>query len=970
MKRFFILSFILLLIPFIIYYYLTSTSTTLTPEESAFIKDKTVVFVSQLEYPPFEFIAPHGEQTGMAVEIARWIGTEFGFKARFVNTSFHKAQEMILKGDADVLTSFFYSVERDKYFDFTQTVFVIPASIFVKIDNVDIKGIKDLNGKKVAIQKGDYAIDFLKKQGIDFKLVATESFIRATEALLSGEVDVMLGDEQIVLYYLHSINAFSKVKIIGTPLYEGLCSMSVKDGNKTLLSVINKGIQLAKKKGIISSIQRKWLNSKVEPSYYTYLPYLITISVILLISIILVWIWNILLKRKIKEKTNALEETLLKLGNSEKKFRGFFEQSSTPYLLLDKNGFIDCNMAAISMLRGRDKADLLLHPAQLSPEYQPDGELSSEKAKKIIDSVFETKESKSFEWLHKRLDGESFWAFVNLCIVPYDGREIIFTTWADISELKKLQQIILDDKENLEVTLKSIGDGVIKVDANTKIQMMNSVAEKLTGWSYQEAQGKPLSDVFVIEDVDTGQAILNPVMEVLNSGKVVELSSNAVLVSKNMNRYDIFDSASPIKDKSGNIIGVVLVFRDVTEKNKQDRELLKSEKLRSLGVLAGGIAHDFNNLLTSIYGYISLSKSMLPEDSKAHTLISKAEQSIDNATKLTKQLLTFSKGGEPILENVDLKILIKEVVKFNLSGKNVKPFFDISDELYDINADRGQLSQVLSNLTINAVQAMKDGRNIYIKVSNIDNPSEELKGSFIKIEFKDQGEGIPPSLIDKIFDPYFTTKSSGTGLGLSIVYSIVKKHGGKIFVKSDVGKGTEFTIYLPASKGLVKGNANIIKDEDTTYISNEESGVKPYFEKQFPLKQNKDDKNSSNYKILLLDDEKDVLSTLKDMLEALSNRVEGYTTSEEAIQSYREAFERGDKFDIVILDLILPGDIGGKEVMEKLIEIDPDVRAIVSSGYSDNEVLANYQKYGFKGKLAKPYLIQKLKAEINRVAYI
>ena len=541
-----------------------------------------------------------------------------------------------------------------------------------------------------------------------------------------------------------------------------------------------------------------------------------------------------------------------------------------------------------------------------------------------------------------KFTGETFYAIITLSFVPFEDKKAVLVTWADISETKKLQSIIEQEKEELEVTLKSIGDGVIKVDKENNIDLMNPVAEKLTGWTLEEAKGKSILETFKIYNSVTKKEIKNPTQEVFETGEVVRLANHTILVSKNQTIYHIEDSVAPIKDKNGTIIGAILVFRDITEKLKKEKELLRAEKLQSLGVLAGGIAHDFNNLLTSLYGYISLAKQFLAKDNKIYKFIERAEKSLDRTKELTRQLLTFSKGGEPVLENVDIKILIKEVVKFNLRGSNIKPYFEINENLFNIKADKGQFSQVISNLTINAVQAMNHAGNIYINADNCENPLPDLYGKFVKITFRDEGCGISDEIIDKIFDPYFTTKVSGSGLGLTTVYSIITKHKGKILVESEINKGTKFTIYLPATENIEKTR----------------------IQERYNDNQIKEDKS---YKILVMDDEDYIRELIKDMLEVFGHTVYTAADGDDAIKKYKNAMEKNDKFDLVILDLTIQGGKGGKETIRQLKEIDPDINAIVASGYSDDIVMTNYKEFGFKGRLVKPYLIDSLKEEIDKV---
>ncbi len=509
------------------------------------------------------------------------------------------------------------------------------------------------------------------------------------------------------------------------------------------------------------------------------------------------------------------------------------------------------------------------------------------------------------------------------------------------------QQQLMEEREQLFVTIHSIGDGVITTDVKGRVELMNSVAEHLTGWREQEAKGKLLTDIFHIINETTREKAQNPVARVLREGRIVGLANHTVLISKNGVEYNIADSAAPIKDPRGNILGVVLVFRDVTEKLKTEKELLKTKKLESIGVLAGGIAHDFNNILTGLFGNIELAKLEIPPDHPAFPYIQLADQAMERATKLTKQLLTFAKGGEPILETMDLKPIIEDTVRFNLSGSSIKAHFKFQKGLWHVKIDKGQISQVVANLTINAKEAMPEGGNLYIEAENFTTTRETsiphpISGDFVKLIFRDEGIGIHPKDVEKIFDPYFTTKKQGSGLGLAVAHSIIIKHKGYIGVKSTPGKGTTFTIYLPAEK-----------QSATKKTSGNEQSHQPT--------------NSYSGYILIMDDEEIVRSVAKAMLKSLGYRVELARDGNEALQKYREAMKSGAPFDAVIMDLTIPGGLGGKETIKKLLDIDPQARVIVSSGYSTDPIMAKYASYGFKGRILKPFKLEDIKRELTKV---
>ena len=284
----------------------------LTPEETTYLRNHgPVVFVSQSQYAPFEFIRDNGNRDGMCIELARWIATEFGFQASFVDTSFARAQEMVQTGRADVLTSFFYSEKRDRQFDFTQTMFRIPATIFVSAERPDIGGLKDLDGKTLAIQEGDYAEDFLRGQGINFSVLRTRNFTEATDRVIAGDADAVIGDEQIVLYYLYSHDLEDALKKVGEPLYTGENAMAVIDGNRILAGILNKGIALARERGVLQSIHEKWLGARLSSSeslLFAYRWWLGSVAAVFLGMLIAIWLWSLSLRRLVLRRTRTLRE--------------------------------------------------------------------------------------------------------------------------------------------------------------------------------------------------------------------------------------------------------------------------------------------------------------------------------------------------------------------------------------------------------------------------------------------------------------------------------------------------------------------------------------------------------------------------------------------------------------------------------------------------------------------------------------
>ncbi|MBE9546567.1 MAG: response regulator, partial [Proteobacteria bacterium] len=484
---------------------------------------------------------------------------------------------------------------------------------------------------------------------------------------------------------------------------------------------------------------------------------------------------------------------------------------------------------------------------------------------------------------------------------------------------------------------RSIGDGVITTDVEGRIVLINRVAEVMTGWTHEEAAGKPLHDIFHIINEKTRQRSESPVENVIETGGVTNFHNHTVLVARDGTERIIADSGAPIFDSESKIIGVVLVFQDITEKRKTEEELLKTQKLESIGLLAGGIAHDFNNVLTAIIGNISLAKMYAKPGDKIFERLEETEKASLGAKDLTQQLLTFSKGGEPIKKTVAFLELISDSAGFALRGANVRCEFSMPDDLWPVEVDEGQMGQVINNLIINASQAMPEGGIIKVRAENmIIGPINVLPlkpGRYIKISIQDRGIGIQKEHLSRIFDPYFTTKQKGTGLGLTTVYSIIDKHDGHITAESELGVGTTFHIYLPASgKEITKS-----KDMETHILT-------------------------GKGKILVMDDEEIVRDIVGEMLKHLGYEVAFAEDGAEAIEMYRNS-----PFDVVMMDLTIPGGMGGKEAIKKLLEIDPGARAIVSSGYSNDPVMANFEKYGFAGVVSKPYKIEELGKALYKV---
>lgn len=537
------------------------------------------------------------------------------------------------------------------------------------------------------------------------------------------------------------------------------------------------------------------------------------------------------------------------------------------------------------------------------------------------------------------------WFYIKDRAIKWDDDRIVRLEIAtDITERKKTEENLAKETERLAVTLRSIGDGVITTDNDGHVTLMNQVAEILTGWRTEDALGRPLGQVFKLIDRKTRQSCDNPMVQVFSSGNITGLITNTVLVTKDGLERNIADSGAPIRDRDGKITGVVLVFRDITEQLRTELELVKIKKLESIGILAGGIAHDFNNILTAVLGNIELSLLDPDLSPKTKSLLQEAAKASRRSQDLTLQLLTFAKGGEPIKETASLADVVKDSAEFILSGDKVACRYFFADDLWLVDIDKGQISQVVQNIILNAKEATEGSGTIEITCENIDHEqSDKLAlpktGNYVKMSIRDNGAGIPVDILDNIFDPYFSTKAKGTGLGLAITHSIVSKHGGHITVDSVANVGTTFTVYLPAS----------------------EQSIVPS-----PAEE-KHNSHVGKLRFMIMDDEELVRNIFKTMLEQLGHEVVLTKDGLEAIRLYQEAMAANEAIDCVIMDLTIPGGMGGKEAVRELLAIDPGAKVIVSSGYSNDPVMSNFEEYGFCSAIKKPFQLTDLFTLIDRL---
>jgi len=565
------------------------------------------------------------------------------------------------------------------------------------------------------------------------------------------------------------------------------------------------------------------------------------------------------------------------------------------------------------------KTDFDFYPKQLAEKYFQDDMVVINSGKRIsVEEVVIDQTTKESKW---------FYSTKAPLKVGDDGIVYLLGIGRDISERKKMVLELESERRiNFDI-VEHMPEEIMVVDKNGAIVKVNK-AKRHSGDRLPKA-----GDGMYTQYGSRHNPELN-------------MRERLMKCIKEGNGFDLKELRYPYDDPHGKFLdikvsnipgGAIIISRDVSEEKVNREEAIKAQKLESLGLLAGGIAHDFNNLFAGMFGHIDLANIYLKEKNIDHAIeaLGEVNKTRNRATGLSGKLLTFAKGGVPVKEPVQLSELISENVGFALSGSNVQPLYSLQEGLAFVDADKVQISQVIDNIVINAKQSMPRGGDLHVSAKNVSitkKPHNQLMlGDYVKLSIRDEGCGIPNEDLQKIFDPYFTTKEGGNGLGLATCYSIIKNHGGYISVNSKVGKGSTFSIFLPASKACAL--------EDVVSFEGLKQG---------------------SGRILVMDAEPSIRKVLSDLLLGIGYNVECASNGCEAIEMYKAAKASDKPFDVAIMDLTIPGGMGGADAIKKLHEYDPEVKAIVCSGYCDDPIIANPNSYGFKAGIVKPVNFEEL----------
>jgi PAS domain S-box-containing protein len=528
-------------------------------------------------------------------------------------------------------------------------------------------------------------------------------------------------------------------------------------------------------------------------------------------------------------------------------------------------------------------------------------------------------------------------ANASLIVDPVNGSPAIVGIGRDITERKLAEESLRQSEEKYSAAFRASPDAVTLtrlIDGN--YLEVNEGFTSMTGYSAEEALGKSSTELSLW--VEAEQRII-----LIDGLKKYGIAKNVEA------RFRRKDGTAFVGQISARIVTlkdeqyILSITRDITDQENIQHELIKAQKLESISILAGGIAHNFNNVLTGVIGYISYAKKHLNSPDKIRHILDSAESSSYRAAGLARQLLTFSQGSTPVRKSIAVDTLVQESVSLFLSGSNVKGTINCSSH-QTIFVDSQQINQAFNNIVLNALQAMPNGGTLSVQASAVTikagNKFRLNPSTYVRIVFEDNGLGIDKNNLGKIFDPYFTTKESGTGLGLSTTHSIISKHGGSIIVESEVSKGTSVTVFLPT----IVENEVI---EASTQVT--------------------DQKDQTGGFVLVMDDDEMILELACDILGDLGYKVTTCQNGEVAVTLFKNSINTSNQFSVIILDLIVPGEMGGIEAAQRILELDSQARIIISSGYTNNPAITDYSSFGFCGTIAKPYNVDEISKTLQNV---
>ncbi len=886
--------------------------------------------------PPLSIINKNGI-SGFFPDLFREIAKNQDLDFEFIPGKWGSLYEKLENNEIDIFLPIGYSEKRLEKMDFSKYPMFTNWGQLVCRKSENLSSIKSLENKKIAIQHNDIYFHGelgLNKLLTDFHIntrtIFVDNYKEGLKKILDNEVDCALVGKSFLFVVKDDRIKQSSIFVQPVDIHfayskklDPLIKAKIDNEIKKLLddphSYYYKKLKFLSESGYTEDRMLFYLNK--------YLPYIVLIifSIILLLVI-----FNYLLRLQVSKKTSELNTVIKKLKDSEGKLKAIL--SSMPSIIF----IINKDFKYVDVITNRE--ELLLAPKEVIVGKNISELFPPEKADMFehhIKDVILNKVSSNILY-DITLKGETRY-FESFGVPMMIGDEVfgLFqiierTDVVKANEAYKKAMVELSiEKDKLNRILNSIKEMVIFADTNGDILYANRSAHVGFGNLFE----KNISEL-EITDKD-GKPIKLSTIENFYETNVINIRDSYIVLENK--KIEVEGEVQPVFDHQSKMSGILIVLKDITEEKKLERELIKADKLESIGRIASGIAHDFNNYLGAIQNYVTI--LTLNEDNNVKQIAESITSIIKRSQSLTKQLLTFAKGGAPILKTTNVKHLIKEVTTFSLRGSNIKESFDIPDECFCAEIDEGLFSQVVSNIVINAREAMRDNGSLYVSLRNVfleeNNEYNLKKGEYIKVSIKDSGPGVPESIGNKIFEPFFTTKSEGTGLGLATCYAIVKQHNG-ILTYTNHSDGCEFIFLIPS--------VDKTKCQQVSTSYNEHQPV-----------------SNKGIKVLYMDDE----DILRDSFELLMEALGAETTTVEKGEDVLDIVNK-QHFDMIVLDLTIKTGLNGVETIKKLKSMGINSYFVVSSGYSDDPVIQNMRSFGFDDYLPKPFSLKEVKEMFDK----
>ncbi len=889
--------------------------------------------VGMYDNPPKLYFDEQHQAKGIFPGIIKHIAGQEGWKIKFIPVSFKQGLEGLENGTIDIMQDVAWSKQRSLKYGYTGETVLVSWGRIYKRKGMSVNTLIDLDGKRIACMDGGIyseGPDGLKNLMKKFELTATFIPVKGYKEVFQA-IDQGRADAGIVNRLFGKKNK-DKYDIENTPVLISPISIRFAFSKSNpvtphLIKVIDSHLVQMKKDD--NSIYYSLIDEYIREPRTVIPEFLKKLLLALIMFTIFFAALGIISRWQVRKKTAQLEKRDQELAESEKKFRTIFETLQDVYFNTTLSGRIKLISPSIEFFSGYTVQELV--GQEVSNFYQ-----NPDDRREMLDQITKTGQVRDYQLPFKKKNQQLCWASMN-ADVYYDSQgkpSGITGILRDITQQKEAQAQLIKREERFREMARLLPCGIVETDIDLNITYVNQAGLDMFGYCQED-----------IDNGINGKGIIHPDdWERVQKGVTKHLNGESTspaeyrMFKKDGSIFIVLWNSTPIinNEQTTGFRGSLV---DLTEIKQLQKKVVRSQKLESTGILAGGIAHDFNNILLGLFGNLSLAKNELSSKDPAYKLIEEAEKSMSRAKDLTTKLLTFSQDGDLKKTDITLDQIVRETALFHLAGSNIKINMEKPESLWQINADKGQISQVISNLVLNARQAMPNGGTLSIRMENTvisenDYSSFELD-RYVKLSVTDQGIGIPEKYLEKIFDPYFTTKQEGSGLGLAVVHSIILSHHGYIHVNSDPGGGTTFVIYLPIASG---------KD------------LVP----QRPELSVETDENINPCRILVMDDDPLVREVSVRMLNKLGHTVDLCKDGQSAIDLYQQEFENNTVYDLVILDLTIPGGMGAKDTIKPILAIDPEARVIVASGYSNDPVLSDYAAYGFKATAAKPYTVDKL----------